>query len=97
MVDGIDVSQIGLNDVRGRNMCIIPQDPLLLAGTLRRNLDPLDRHTDQEILDALDAVQMLEPVRALPMGLDQPVEVRFRIPSHFLEPCVKLTKRHRKY
>ena len=34
------------------------QDPLLLAGTLRRNLDPFDRHTDEQIWDSLAAVHM---------------------------------------
>lgn len=75
LVDGVDVSSIGLNDVRGRNMCIIPQDPLLFAGTLRRNMDPFNQHSEGEILSALEAVQMLATVQALPLGLDQSVEV----------------------
>ncbi len=34
-VDGIDISTLGLADVRGRGVCIIPQDPVLFSGTLR--------------------------------------------------------------
>ena len=60
LVDGMDISQLGILDIRGRNMCVLPQDPLLLAGTLRHNMDPFQRHTDVEIRDALQAVHMLD-------------------------------------
>ena len=30
-------------------LCFIPQDPTLFSGTVRYNLDPLSKHTDQEI------------------------------------------------
>eukprot|EP00238_Polyblepharides_amylifera_P010165 CAMPEP_0196593128 /NCGR_PEP_ID=MMETSP1081-20130531/74750_1 /TAXON_ID=36882 /ORGANISM="Pyramimonas amylifera, Strain CCMP720" /LENGTH=499 /DNA_ID=CAMNT_0041917015 /DNA_START=203 /DNA_END=1702 /DNA_ORIENTATION=+ len=73
-VDGQDLSCLGLNQVRGRNMCIIPQEPLMLSGTLRRNLDPFDEHADIAILAALERVQMGPVVQALPMGLDEPVQ-----------------------
>ena len=48
VVDGIDISFIGLHDLRSR-FGIIPQDPTLFNGTVRFNLDPLSQHTDQEI------------------------------------------------
>ena len=48
VVDGIDISSIGLHDLRSR-FGIIPQDPTLFNGTLRYNLDPLSHHSDQEI------------------------------------------------
>jgi ATP-binding cassette, subfamily C (CFTR/MRP), member 2 len=48
IVDGIDISSIGLHDLRSR-FGIIPQDPTLFNGTVRFNLDPLSQHTDQEI------------------------------------------------
>ncbi|GFP81057.1 ABC transporter c family member 10 [Phtheirospermum japonicum] len=48
MVDGIDISTIGLHDLRSR-LGIIPQDPTLFTGTVRYNLDPLCQHTDKEI------------------------------------------------
>jgi len=48
VVDGIDISSIGLHDLRSR-FGIIPQDPTLFNGTVRFNLDPLSQHTDQEI------------------------------------------------
>jgi len=38
VVDGVDLSNLGLEDVRGRGMAIIPQDPVLFSGTLLDNL-----------------------------------------------------------
>ncbi len=54
-INGIDMSQLGLFDLR-RLMSIIPQTPQLFSGTLRFNLDPGDEHNDEEIWRALDAV-----------------------------------------
>ncbi|KAK8324883.1 hypothetical protein V6Z12_A11G014000 [Gossypium hirsutum] len=52
VVDGIDISTIGLHDLRSR-FGIIPQDPTLFNGTVRYNLDPLSQHTDQEIWEPI--------------------------------------------
>jgi len=58
-LDGVDLSKIKLADVRGRpnGMCIIPQEPVLYPGTLKSCLDPFGDHTDEEVMDALDAVR----------------------------------------
>jgi len=59
--DGVDLSKIGLSDIRGRpnGISIIPQDPFLFAGTLRECLDPFGLSTDDKLLDALASVRML--------------------------------------
>jgi ABC-type multidrug transport system fused ATPase/permease subunit len=59
-LDGIDLSTLGLSDVRGRKngMSIIPQDPTLFSGSLRECLDPWNLSTDEEILEALIAVKV---------------------------------------
>jgi len=57
-LDGVELSKLGLADVRGRSngLCMIPQDPVLFAGTLRDCLDPFKCASDDKILEALQAV-----------------------------------------
>lgn len=69
LVDGIDISKIGLHDLRSR-FGIIPQDPTLFNGTVRYNLDPLCQHTDEEIWEVLGKCQLKEPVEEKEKGLD---------------------------
>ncbi|KAJ3411115.1 Multidrug resistance-associated protein 1 [Chytridiales sp. JEL 0842] len=71
-IDGLDVSTIGLHDLRNK-VAIIPQEPVMFVGTLRSNLDPFFRCTDEEIWKALDAVQLGEKVRNMPSKLDTAV------------------------
>ena len=59
-LDGVDLSTLGLADVRGRpnGMAIIPQDPFLAGSTIRECLDPFCQSTDVEITSALEAVRL---------------------------------------
>ena len=47
-IDDVDISQIGLKKLRS-NITIIPQDPTLMEGSLKFNIDPLNNHTEMEI------------------------------------------------
>ena len=51
----------------------MPQHPLLLAGTVRSNLDPFRHATDDELWAALDRVQLKKFFQEQPDGLDQTV------------------------
>ncbi|KAL6320605.1 hypothetical protein AAG906_008605 [Vitis piasezkii] len=68
IVDGIDISTIGLHDLRS-HFGIIPQDPTLFNGTVRYNLDPLSQHTDHEIWEVLGKCQLREAVQEKEEGL----------------------------
>ena len=48
IIDGVNISSIGLHDLRSR-LSIIPQDPTMFEGTVRSNLDPLEEYTDEHI------------------------------------------------
>uniref|UniRef100_A0A2N9I1F1 ABC-type xenobiotic transporter n=1 Tax=Fagus sylvatica TaxID=28930 RepID=A0A2N9I1F1_FAGSY len=69
IVDGIDISMIGLHDLRSR-FGIIPQEPTLFNGTVRYNLDPLSQHSDKEIWEVLEKCQLDETVKEKEKGLD---------------------------
>ncbi|KAI0761279.1 multidrug resistance-associated ABC transporter [Trametes elegans] len=58
LVDGLDISQIGLTDLRSR-LTIIPQDPTILSGTLRSTLDVFGEYQDAEIYEALRRVHLI--------------------------------------
>uniref|UniRef100_A0A3Q2GHS4 Multidrug resistance-associated protein 4 n=1 Tax=Cyprinodon variegatus TaxID=28743 RepID=A0A3Q2GHS4_CYPVA len=68
-IDGILTSEIGLHTLR-QKMSIIPQDPVLFTGTMRKNLDPFKQHTDEDLWNALQEVQMKAVVEELPNKLE---------------------------
>ncbi|XP_047509487.1 multidrug resistance-associated protein 1 isoform X2 [Pieris napi] len=68
MIDGIDISSIGLHQLRSR-ITIIPQDPVLFSGTLRMNLDPFETFTDDQIWRSLEHAHLKAFVQGLPSGL----------------------------
>jgi len=69
LMDGVDLLTLGLKEVRSR-IAAIPQDPVLFSGTVRSNLDPFDRHTDPELWEALNHVNLKEQVTGLDGGLE---------------------------
>ncbi|XP_067139263.1 multidrug resistance-associated protein 1-like [Centruroides vittatus] len=72
VIDGIDISGIGLHDLRSK-LTIIPQDPVLYTGSLRMNLDPLQEFTDDDIWTALEHAHLKSYVVTLSEGLDHTV------------------------
>lgn len=68
-IDGIDIASIDLETLRSR-LAIIPQDPTLFMGTLRSNLDPYSRKSDQEIWKVLRDTELEELVLGFKLGLE---------------------------
>mmetsp|Transcript_4105 Transcript_4105/g.9602 ORF Transcript_4105/g.9602 Transcript_4105/m.9602 type:complete len:564 (-) Transcript_4105:161-1852(-) len=68
-LEGVDTQNIGLRTLR-MSLGLVPQDPVLLQGTLRFNIDPFELHNDDRIWQALELVQMKDAVNSLSGGLD---------------------------
>ncbi|KAJ7187807.1 hypothetical protein C8R46DRAFT_876839 [Mycena filopes] len=63
IVDGIDISTIGIHDLRSR-ITFIPQDATLFSGTLRDNLDPFGDYEDTVCMDVLHRVHLIQDAGA---------------------------------
>ncbi|KAJ8366613.1 hypothetical protein AAFF_G00348470 [Aldrovandia affinis] len=69
VIDGIDICKLPLQTLRSR-LSIILQDPVLFSGSIRFNLDPECKCTDEGLWEALEIAQLKNMVKALPGGLD---------------------------
>ncbi|KAG7193617.1 uncharacterized protein KQ657_000690 [Scheffersomyces spartinae] len=61
-IDGIDLAQLGLHDVRS-TLSIIPQDPVLFRGNIRKNLDAFGQYSDEVLWDALRRTGLIDSSR----------------------------------
>lgn len=57
VIDGVNVAKLGLHTLRSR-LTIIPQDAVLFSGSLRMNLDPFDKHSDDDVWKALELAHL---------------------------------------
>ncbi|KAJ4725242.1 ABC transporter C family member 3 [Melia azedarach] len=85
LIDGINISLIGLHDLRPR-LTVIPQGPVMFEGTVCSNLDPLEEYTDEQIWEALDKCQLGNEVRKKEEKLDS------REAAGLFWACVKKSK-----
>ena len=53
IIDGINSQKINLDFLR-EHLSIVPQDPFIFEGTLRDNIDPLKKYSDEKILNILE-------------------------------------------
>ena len=72
LIDGVDTQSISLRHLRSR-IAVIPQEPVMLTGTIRTNLDPDGSSTDEEIWAALKMVHLGEKIHEMPELLETPI------------------------
>ncbi|KAH9915163.1 P-loop containing nucleoside triphosphate hydrolase protein [Epithele typhae] len=74
-IDGKDTRTVSRRTLR-RNITVVPQDPLVIDGTLRENVDLSGTKTDAEVWEALERAQLKDVVTAFDEKLDQPLSAR---------------------
>ena len=72
IIDGIDTRSISLKQARSP-ISIIPQDPVIFSGTIRKNLDPFGIYSDSELWDALERAHLNTAVSGMDGKLDAEV------------------------
>ncbi|XP_077545465.1 ATP-binding cassette sub-family C member 2-like isoform X2 [Haemaphysalis longicornis] len=68
LIDGVDIANVPLRVLR-RSITVIPQDPSLVRGTLRMNLDPTNSHSDREVWQCVKRAHLEKVVSNDPRGL----------------------------
>ena len=68
-IDGKDLNNLSVQESR-KCISVLNQSPVVFSGSLRKNLDPLGEHSDVELWDALETVQLKPLVETLQGKLD---------------------------
>ena len=72
-IDGVDISEVGLADLRD-NITVIPQDSAIFENTLRFNLDPDEKASDEQIMELLERASLTNLASRDAKGLDADIK-----------------------
>lgn len=64
LIDDVDTAYLALQELRSK-ISIIPQEPVLFSATVRYNLDPFNNYDDDQLWQALEAVDLKAAVPSL--------------------------------
>ena len=80
--DNINIADMGLHLLR-KNLTVIPQDPILLEGTLKSNIDPVGEYSDAQIIQILEIIKFRETlVFEEIFDIEEPTEQQILANSH---------------
>ena len=68
-IDDVCITSIQLQESR-RCISVLSQSPVLFSGSIRKNLDPLEKHRDVELWNVLDEVKLTHLVESFEGKLD---------------------------
>ncbi|RLV84946.1 Bile pigment transporter 1 [Meyerozyma sp. JA9] len=77
-IDGFNTSKLDLSLLRG-SLAIIPQDSQAFEGTVRQNLDPLNKHTDEELWEVLEHSHLKEHVLRFELPEDEENKLNYKV------------------
>lgn len=67
-IDGVDISNLTPSELRLR-INVVPQEPFLMPGSIRFNIDPFGNASDESIIVALQRLHLWDRITSLG-GLD---------------------------
>ena len=61
LIDGVDITHLGVHTLR-RAISMIPQEPIVMSGSVRYNLDPFGKHSDDALIGVLEVVGLHQSI-----------------------------------
>ena len=74
-IDGVEINSLNIQESR-KCISVLNQNPFVFNGSLRKNLDPLGNHSDVELWEVLEAVQLKPLVETFEGKLDYTLNSR---------------------
>ena len=79
-IHGVQIDSVGLHDIRSK-LGVIPQDSFVFSGSLRFNVDPLQKYSDYQVLDILNKVHFMDTLVGVKANSGKGATAQFGITS----------------